>query len=267
MDKPEPLSDADLIALMPEPTIIDQGRFGICWNEQAMLAFGRAVAARYEAQLAGITASRDQWKTFADSLIDAGERREARIVELRRDLERARATAEHEIIARQWVEAQRDQLQKRASQLKGVLAHNMWVWEGNGRDHLESMSAEMIVAIRADRLRELLSQTVAEMERERDIARTERDVAQGRFDRTIQILTGIHKLLDPPPIEHEGRRFIFTNPNAAAQLHALSQRIRAIPEQIDAAHAAHAAQESRAATPWHEDPLTAARSAQGRPDA
>lgn len=54
-------------------------------------------------------------------------------------------------------------------------------------------------------------------------------------DRIFSVLMGIHQLLDPPIIESNGKSYKFVNPIAAEVLHELSNRIRAIPQAIDAA--------------------------------
>lgn len=105
MDKPEPLSDDEILDLLENAGLLTTAKFriinGLVRSRPASVVreivdrTQRIVAARYEAQLAGITASRDQWKTFADSLIDAGERREAQIAQQRNimmdEIERLRA--------------------------------------------------------------------------------------------------------------------------------------------------------------------------------
>ena len=59
MDKPEPLIPNELLPL-PDPDVIDIGRFGLCWHEEGVLAYGRQVAARYEARIAELERSRDE---------------------------------------------------------------------------------------------------------------------------------------------------------------------------------------------------------------
>ncbi len=62
----------------------------------------------------------------------------------------------------------------------------------------------------------------------------ERDYARAKADRMLSILLGIHQLLDPPINEVDGIKYKFVNPNAAEVLHKLSEKIRAIPDAIDA---------------------------------
>ncbi|MGE0769867.1 MAG: hypothetical protein AB7L90_25795 [Hyphomicrobiaceae bacterium] len=118
MDKPEPLSDEEILDLLEDAGLLTTAKFriinGLVRSRPASVVreivdrTQRIVAARYEAQenhrartvaklvgdLAGIAASRDQWKAFADSLIGAGERREARIAELERERDALRADAD-----------------------------------------------------------------------------------------------------------------------------------------------------------------------------
>lgn len=62
----------------------------------------------------------------------------------------------------------------------------------------------------------------------------ERNYARAKADRMLSILLGIHQLLDPPINEVDGIKYKFVNPNAAEVLHKLSEKIRAIPDAIDA---------------------------------
>lgn len=62
----------------------------------------------------------------------------------------------------------------------------------------------------------------------------ERNYARAKADRMLSILLGIHQLLDPSLIEVDRTKYAFMNPNAAEVLHKLSEKIRAIPDAIDA---------------------------------
>lgn len=104
MDKPEPLSDEEITAIWNR--FIKQPYDGRTLS--AIISHtAQAVAARYEARenhrartvaklvgdLASMAASREQWKSCAETLIGAGERREARIAELERERDALRADA------------------------------------------------------------------------------------------------------------------------------------------------------------------------------
>ena len=90
----------------------------------------------------------------------------------------------------------------------------------------ESVRASQVAGLTegAERLRE----RVKALEHERDDARASQS-------RCIEMLTRIYALIDPPLIEYEGKTYKFINPHAAEALHKLSNRIRAIPDAIDAA--------------------------------
>ncbi len=111
MNKPEPLSDEEITAIWNR--FIKQPYDGRTLS--AIISHtAQAVAARYEARenhrartvaklvedLASMAASREQWKSCAETLIGAGERREARIAE-RRDIlisENEQIRAQHAVI-------------------------------------------------------------------------------------------------------------------------------------------------------------------------
>lgn len=68
-----------------------------------------------------------------------------------------------------------------------------------------------------------------------------RVLAQARYENAVKLLTGIHELLYPAPVNTpDGRTLLFrpddTDPHAVLQL--LSDRIRAIPAELEAARAA-----------------------------
>lgn len=64
------------------------------------------------------------------------------------------------------------------------------------------------------------------------ILRSERDAARAQRDKTMQILVGIHRLLYPPRVEHDGKTFVFQQDDANDWMQRVSDAIRAIPEQI-----------------------------------
>lgn len=58
------------------------------------------------------------------------------------------------------------------------------------------------------------------------------DQADARYERTLAILVGIHGLMTPPAIAVDGVTYQFNPPDAAVQLRILSERLRAIPDEI-----------------------------------
>lgn len=76
---------------------------------------------------------------------------------------------------------------------------------------------------------------------ERDALKARVAELQARNSKLVQILAGIHELLNPPPVEHEGKTYRFVNPDANDVLDELSNRIRAIPDSIDTSMAVIAA--------------------------
>ncbi|MBX3603236.1 MAG: hypothetical protein KF863_21655 [Rubrivivax sp.] len=75
----------------------------------------------------------------------------------------------------------------------------------------------------------------ARLQREVEVLRAERDQARASVDRAVQLLTGIHALLYPSPLTMpDGRTLVFrpTSPDPHAVLQALSDRIRALPDEL-----------------------------------
>lgn len=69
--------------------------------------------------------------------------------------------------------------------------------------------------------------------RSAEIYAIERDRAMARYDITVKILIRIHALLHPPKVtDGRGQTFAFHSPMLDAQVQALSDRIRAIPDEI-----------------------------------
>jgi hypothetical protein len=74
------------------------------------------------------------------------------------------------------------------------------------------------------------------LERECEVRYHEREQARARNDRAVKILSGIFALLHPPEMASgDGRVFRFVAPNANELLQELANRIRAIPDELDAA--------------------------------
>ncbi len=77
------------------------------------------------------------------------------------------------------------------------------------------------------------------LERAAEIYAAERDHAKACYDRTVRLLTGIHALLYPPRFtDNDGRTWQFKSPLAEEQMQELSDRIRALPDEIEAVDAA-----------------------------
>lgn len=76
-----------------------------------------------------------------------------------------------------------------------------------------------------------------QIDRENVVLRAQRDHAQACLDRAVKTLTGIHLLLYPPDMVIDGTLLRFAPAEATANelMRAISERIRAIPDEIDAA--------------------------------
>lgn len=99
--------------------------------------------------------------------------------------------------------------------------------KGNGFDGLEiggddREEAEVFVAWVNRRIREA------------EVFRMERDHARAQFQHAAGLLTGIHALLYPAPIKLEdGRTMVFRPENPHEILQTLSDRIRALPDELE----------------------------------
>ncbi len=77
---------------------------------------------------------------------------------------------------------------------------------------------------------------VDQYKRAANICAAERDHARTCYELTVRILTGIHAMLYPPRFtDNDGRTWQFKSPLAEEQMQELSDRIRAIPDEIAAA--------------------------------
>ena len=66
-----------------------------------------------------------------------------------------------------------------------------------------------------------------------EIYAAERDHANQRYFNAVRLLTGIHTLLYPPRFtDHDGRTWQFKSPFAEEQMQELSDRTRALPDEI-----------------------------------
>lgn len=79
----------------------------------------------------------------------------------------------------------------------------------------------------------------AELTTHRDILTHELNYARERFNKAIRVLSGIHSLLYPPHFtDKDGKVLAFKSPIVEEQIQALSDKIRAIPDDISAIDAA-----------------------------
>ena len=94
-------------------------------------------------------------------------------------------------------------------------------WVQRGVDD-GTVSAKYLGWHRADVMSDLLS-----------AAEKERDNANQRYSSAVRLLAGIHALLYPPRLAgHDGRTWQFKSPLAEEQMQELSDRIRALPDEI-----------------------------------
>lgn len=76
---------------------------------------------------------------------------------------------------------------------------------------------------------------VESLRRQVEVLQHEVDAARQSKERTLRILMSIHALLHPPIFtDRDGKMWQFKSPIIEEQMQALSDRIRAIPEEIDA---------------------------------
>lgn len=71
-------------------------------------------------------------------------------------------------------------------------------------------------------------------QKDAEIARLRAAHAESSYQRLVRVLTHIHALLHPPGVTMHGQRFTFKSPMLDEQVQALSDRIRAIPDEIAA---------------------------------
>lgn len=73
------------------------------------------------------------------------------------------------------------------------------------------------------------------LEREAEVRYYEREQARARVDAAVKLLTGIHSLLYPAPVNTaDGRTMVFrpSSPDPHEVLQELSDRIRALPDEL-----------------------------------
>lgn len=74
------------------------------------------------------------------------------------------------------------------------------------------------------------------LQRQVEVLHAERNHARARLDRAVKLLTGVHLLLYPAPFKlADGRTVVFRpkNPDPHEVLQELSDRIRALPDELE----------------------------------
>ena len=95
---------------------------------------------------------------------------------------------------------------------------------------------------------------IEKLRREAEIAGLERNHAKACYERTVRILTGIHALLYPPRFtDNDGRTWQFKSPLAEEQMQELSDRIRALPDEIEAIDSAMKTPNARLSGPQQRE--------------
>lgn len=78
------------------------------------------------------------------------------------------------------------------------------------------------------------AESAERLERENEVLRVERDHARAKFDKVMSLLVGIHSLLYPAPMTRDdGAVFVFRPQNPHEWAQALSDRIRALPDEME----------------------------------
>lgn len=76
------------------------------------------------------------------------------------------------------------------------------------------------------------------MARENEVLRNERSFERKKFDQAVKVLSSIHAVIYPRIFDVNGQRYAFRSPFIHEQMQALSDRIRAIPDEIAAMRSA-----------------------------
>lgn len=91
------------------------------------------------------------------------------------------------------------------------------------------------VNVRSDHLEHFADLVRARDARRIEVLQHERDHARAQFESAVRLLTGIHSLLYPAPVKmDDGRTMVFRPENAHEFMQALSDRIRAMPDELAA---------------------------------
>lgn len=117
--------------------------------------------------------------------------------------------------------------------------------------YIAAASPDVVLALlrEIERLRAALTEANAQTERferewylrgdEIEQLRAERNVEWSRNERATRLLSEIYKLMNPPVFAVDGKRLTFNPPGGAlSALQSLSDRIRALPDELDAIDAA-----------------------------
>lgn len=97
-------------------------------------------------------------------------------------------------------------------------------------------NAAYIAACHPERIARLLA-ALEDAQSQAKVLRHERDRARARHEWAVQVMSGIHALLYPAPIKAaDGRTMVFrpNNPDPHEVLQELSDRIRALPDELAA---------------------------------
>lgn len=78
-------------------------------------------------------------------------------------------------------------------------------------------------------------QQIEQLQRQCEILRAERDHARARVDNAVKLLASIHSCMYPMAVKAgDGRLMVFRPENPHEYMQALSDRIRAIPDEMEA---------------------------------
>ena len=76
-------------------------------------------------------------------------------------------------------------------------------------------------------------QQIEQLQRQCEVLRAERDQARARVDGAVKLLTGIHSCMYPSAVKMEdGRLMVFRPENPHEYMQALSDRMRALPDEM-----------------------------------
>lgn len=74
---------------------------------------------------------------------------------------------------------------------------------------------------------------IEQLQRQCEVLRAERDQARAQVDSAVKLLTAIHSCMYPSAVKTEdGRLMVFRPDNPHEYMQALSDRIRALPDEI-----------------------------------
>ena len=76
-------------------------------------------------------------------------------------------------------------------------------------------------------------QKIEQLQRHCEVLQAERDQARARVDSAVKLLMGVHSCMYPPAVMMaDGRLMVFRPGNPHEYLQCLSDRIRALPEEM-----------------------------------